>query len=689
MILTLVERAQTVGAKIRATTMPWLLLISRVWFAQVFFVHQIMAMAYSHALPTTVLYVPSSLEAALRTIAPLLLTIGLSTRPVSFVVLCLSYSHGLSGVGVNPEGARLVLLAWLTVFGAGPFSLDALLQRGLPWVPFGLVRITRRVFGWIETYFEPHFLLLVRFAISASVFAAISPTLFGSANAAAAGPYAYWVLIVVGYLMAMGFMARTSTLVCAAMLPLMSNATSMDDRLAILLPLLLVASAGPGAFSIDALIARLARARIATDPGADENQRPHVIVVGGGFAGVATVRGLRNERCSVTLIDQHNHHLFQPLLYQVATAALSAGEIATPIRSLFRTQRNVQVRLGEVTDIDMVSREVKFGNSRLGFDYLVLATGARHSYFGKDDWAPFAPGLKSINDATDIRSRLLRAFEEAENAQSEADRDAWLTFVIVGGGPTGIELAGAIAELARHGLEMEYRLINPSEARVLLLQAGPRLLPTFPAQLSDAAERSLRMLGVEVFLEARVTAVDEMGVEVSGRRIAARTALWAAGVTASPAARWLARPADRSGRLIVGADLSVPDLDEVYAVGDTALSSGWNGDPVPGLAPAAKQQGQYVARVIGARLSGREPPPPFRYRHFGSLATIGRQAAVADVRGIRVWGAPAWWFWGVAHIAFLAGGRNRLAVIFDWLWAYLTYRHSSRLITTGSPETKI
>lgn len=324
--------------------------------------------------------------------------------------------------------------------------------------------------------------------------------------------------------------------------------------------------------------------------------------------------------------------------------------------------------------------------TRVGFDYLLLATGARHSYFGRNDWANIAPGLKSIEDATSIRSRLLRAFEEAENAASEWERAAWLTFVVVGGGPTGIELAGAIAELARHGMEHEYRAIDPGMARVILVQSGPRILPTFPAALSNAAEQSLRMLGVDVRTGARVRSVDAAGVDVGDQRVAARTVLWAAGVAASPAAQWLGLDSDASGRVAVDPDLSVPGLQRIYAIGDTAACLGWHGALVPGLAPAAKQQGQYAARVIRAALQRRRPPPPFRYRHFGSLATIGRQAAVAELGALQLWGAPAWWFWGAAHVAFLVGGRNRATVLLNWIWAYLTYRRSTRLITGAAAE---
>jgi len=279
----------------------------------------------------------------------------------------------------------------------------------------------------------------------------------------------------------------------------------------------------------------------------------------------------------------------------------------------------------------------------------------------------------------------LRAFEEAENANDKAERAAWLTFVIVGGGPTGIELAGAIAELARHGMDEEYREIDPATARVIIVHSGPRVLPTFPPALSAAAERSLRALGVDIRLDARVRGVDGTGVDVGNQRITARTVLWAAGVSASPAAQWVCQRGDASGRLVVGADLSVPDLPGIYAIGDTAASQGWRGGLVPGLAPAAKQQGRYVAQVINAVLTSRPRPPPFRYRHWGNLATIGRQAAVAELGALRLWGAPAWWFWGATHIAFLVGGRNRATVILDWVWAYLTYRRSTRLITGAMP----
>jgi NADH dehydrogenase/putative oxidoreductase len=383
------------------------------------------------------------------------------------------------------------------------------------------------------------------------------------------------------------------------------------------------------------------------------------------------------------MIDQRNYHLFQPLLYQVATASLSPADIATPVRALFRNQPNVRILLGGVTGVDTAAKTVRLAHQVIAYDHLVLATGAQHSYFGHDDWAAFAPGLKTIEDSTAIRRRLLLAFEEAEGAEAAADRQAWLTFVIVGGGPTGVELAGAIAELARHGMEQEFRAIDPTSARVILVQAGARLLPSFPETLSREAERALTQLGVDVRLDQAVEAVSDTSVVVGGRIIPARTVLWAAGVMASPAAAWLGVPADRAGRVPVDTALKVPGLDSVYAIGDTAASSGWAGQPVPGLAPAAKQGGAYVARVIHAQLIGRAVPGPFRYRHFGSLATIGRQSAVADFGFVRLRGAFAWWMWGAAHLAFLVGGQNRTTVLVQWLWAYVTYRRGPRLITDG------
>ena len=486
--------------------------------------------------------------------------------------------------------------------------------------------------------------------------------------------------LLIAALLLSGLGTRFAALFLLAMIPFGHVATPTDSRSYWILLLGLFASRGPGPLSLDALLVRtlgaVGRVMLRQSP-----DLPHVVVVGGGFGGIAAARALNGAPCRVTLVDRCNYHLFQPLLYQVATAGLSPADIATPIRGMFRSQSNVAVMLAEVTGIDPDARHLILDRGRLRYDYLVLATGSHHSYFGKDEWASVAPGLKRIEDATTIRARLLIAFERAESALAPAERAAWLTFVVVGGGPTGVELAGAIAELARHGLEREFRSIDPAAARVILVQSAPRLLPTFPESLSGDAEEALRRLGVDVRVSAKVDQVDETGVVIAGDRIAASTVLWAAGVAASPAGRWLGAKTDKAGRVRVAPDLSVPGHEGVFAVGDTAASDGWNGKAVPGLAPAAKQGGSYAAKVIRARLAGRPAPKPFDYRHAGSLATIGRQSAVAEFGAVRFHGALAWWIWGIAHMVFLAGGRNRATVAVEWAWAYFTYGRGIRLIT--------
>jgi putative oxidoreductase len=443
---------------------------------------------------------------------------------------------------------------------------------------------------------------------------------------------------------------------------------------------------GAGELSGDALIGRKLRQifpELEGKPAFDLEGLPRVVIVGAGFGGLRCAAALRRARVAVTLIDRGNYHLFQPLLYQVATAGLSPGDIAAPIRPLFRDSFNTRVLLGTVTGVDTARQRVLVGAKEIPYDYLVLATGAAHSYFGKDQWRPYAPGLKRIEDATAIRRRLLTAFEHAEATDDPAERDALLTFLIVGGGPTGVELAGAIAELARFGMEKEFRNFDPASARVILVQSAARVLPSFADTLATVAQRSLERLGVEVLVGSRVEDIDAQGVRVNGKPIIARTVLWAAGVMASPAAAWLNSDRDPAGRLIVAPDLSVPGLPNVFAIGDTALSQGWAGRAVPGLAPAAKQGGAYAARVISARLRGEPAPGPFVYRHMGSLATIGRKSAVADFGRLRLWGAPAWWLWGLIHVGFLVGLRNRVATMVNWFWAYLTYGGGIRLITGG------
>jgi NADH dehydrogenase FAD-containing subunit len=416
-------------------------------------------------------------------------------------------------------------------------------------------------------------------------------------------------------------------------------------------------------------------------PAAKEDVLPHVVILGAGFAGLTAAKSLAKVRCRVTVIDRRNYHLFQPLLYQVATAALSPADIATPIRSILRKQRNTAVLMGRVQGIDRQRRVVTVDQDEIAYDQLIVATGARHGYFGHDDWEAVAPGLKKIDDATQIRRRLLLAFEQAESTSDQTLRRALLTFVVIGGGPTGVELAGAVAELARQALVDDFRKIDPSQARVLLVEAGPRLLAAFPESLSKAAAEALARLGVEVLLGQAVTNCTEEGVLLGNIDVPSRSVIWAAGVAASPAARWLGCEKDRSGRVIVGPDLTLPGAAEIFVIGDTA-SVVSDGKAVPGLAPAAKQMGAYVAKVLQARIGGKALPPAFRYRHLGSLATIGRQEAVADFGWLRLRGRLAWFLWGIVHVAFLIGVRSRTLVALQWLWAYATYQRGARLITS-------
>jgi len=413
---------------------------------------------------------------------------------------------------------------------------------------------------------------------------------------------------------------------------------------------------------------------------------PRVVVVGGGFAGLRAARSLRDAAVAVTLVDRTNHHLFQPLLYQVATAGLAAPSIAAPLRYVLRRQRNVTVLLGDVEQLDVAGRRVWVRDQPLEYDCLVLATGATHAYFGHAGWQAHAPGLKTLDDALAIRSRILTAFERAELEPDPAQREAWLTFAVVGGGPTGVELAGTLAEIARHTLAREFRRIDPRSARVLLVEAGGRLLANFPPGLSERARVQLERLGVSVWLGQAVSDLGDGWFQAGAGRVAARTVLWAAGVQASPLGAALrdqaSAPLDRAGRVQVLPDLSVPGRPEIFVAGDLAVLTDVAGRVVPGVAPAAKQMGGHAGRNVRARLAGRATAP-FRYRDYGNLATIGRQAAVVDSLGLKLSGPVAWWFWLLAHVVFLIGFRNRVIVLFDWAWAYLTYSRSARIIVGG------
>jgi NADH dehydrogenase len=408
---------------------------------------------------------------------------------------------------------------------------------------------------------------------------------------------------------------------------------------------------------------------------------PHVVIVGGGFAGLAAARALRNAPVTVTVVDRHNHHVFQPLLYQVATAALSPGDIASPIRWILRRQANVRVLMADVTSVDAAGKAIVMdGGERLPYDYLILAAGATHSYFGRDDWASHAQGLKTLDDALAMRRRMLRAFEEAEREADPARRRHLLTFVLIGGGPTGVELAGALAEIARHTLRHEFDRIDPESARIVLIEAGPSIMPAFPDSLRDSARRALRKLGVEVWENARVTNVEAEAVQVGDDRIAAHTILWSAGVAASSLGASLGVPLDRVGRVTVAPDLSVPGHPEIFIAGDLANFTHQTGAALPGVAQVAKQQGSHAARNIDAVVRGGATRP-FRYLDPGNMATIGRAAAIADFGWLRVSGFLGWLMWLFVHILFLVGFRNRLSVLLQWAAAYLTYQRSVRLIT--------
>ena len=689
---------------------PLLDLAIRLWLAQAFLVSGVLKIANwetalylsANEYPVTWLDPAAAalLGVAVELAGSVLLAAGLATRLAAVSMLVLTLVIQINYRALDTHLLWAALFAWFALRGAGPLSLDHVLGRGLGDTAIPLAARTARVFGWVTLKILPGYQLLLRIWLAAALLVAAQVPIMAAVGDAgtwlpfsSAPPLARQLAVTFALLLATGLATRftaASMLAATIALTMMDAGAGPQWRWSTLLGLLL--ALGPGAWSLDALIAaRLRRAFPQLDgrPAFSLLGLPRVVIVGAGFGGLACARALRQARVQVTLIDRNNYHLFQPLLYQVATAGLAPGDIAAPVRGLFREQFNARVLLGSVTGVDTRARQVLVGDLEIAYDFLVLGTGASHSYFGRDDWAPHAPGLKRIEDATDVRRRVLTAFERAEACEDDAERRALLTFLIVGGGPTGVELAGAIAELARFGMEKDFRRFDPAAARVVLVQAAPRILPTFAQALSENAQRALEKLGVEVRTGSRVEAIDDQGVTVNGKRVAARTVLWAAGVVASPAAKWLGTEADNAGRIKVGADLSVTGLPDVFAVGDTAWSSAWNGQPVPGLAPAAKQGGLYVASVIRSRIAGRTPPRPFRYRHLGSLATIGRKAAVADFGRVRISGAAAWWLWGLVHIGFLVGVRNRVSVMLDWFWAYLTLRSGTRLITgaPGAPVT--
>jgi putative oxidoreductase len=619
-----------------------------------------------------------------QVIGPVLMAIGLLGRPVALLMLVLTLRAQFSGAAQEEHLFWAALFGWYVVHGPASLSFDHLLSNGMKHSPLPLAAPAIAAGDWVNHAIGPLYVLAIRLWLAAALAVpALSHTMLPMLPAMQDGMLPSRLLTIGAVLLALGL----GTPVVAAVLFVAGAGMAMAGSghgMTIYEPLLLalLAASGAGHYSLDHLIGCWTRRAVRVHP-----DMPHVVIVGAGFGGMACAAGLRHEPVRVTLIDRENYHLFQPLLYQVATAALSPADITTPVRAAFRDNARMRVLRGTVTAVDAAARQVIADGRAIAYDTLVLATGATHGYFGHEEWAVYAPGLKSVADATSIRSRILDAFEKAEATGDAALRTKLLTFLICGAGPTGVEMAGAIAELAHNGMAKDFRNFDPAFARILLVQAGPRVLPQFDERLSAFARISLEALGVEVHTDSRVELIDGDGVVVNGKRLAAGTVLWAAGVVASPASAWLGAEADRAGRIKVGPDLSVPGLPDIFAIGDTALSFAWNDQPVPGLAPAAKQGGAYVASVLRARLRSRKSPPPFRYRHQGSLATIGRKSAVADFGWVKVTGAMAWWLWGAVHVFFLVGVRNRLSVMFGWIWSYFTFDVGVRLITeTGADQ---
>jgi len=619
------------------------------------------------------------------------LLLGLGTRLGALAIVGVTVATQIYYVPLDLTLFRAALALGYVLRGPGPISLDHFLIQGLSRSPLPFAASVTAFLSRTRASLTAGYQCALR------IWLGLALLLAGNAIVGPLGPaLSLWLPLRTaallfagaGSLLALALGVGLATRVIAAVALSVTGYHEMmataDFSMFWTLGLLLLIVSGPGALSLDGALVTMLKRRfpqLEGKPAFSLSGLPRVVIIGAGFGGVACGRALRHTPVQVTLIDRHNYHLFQPLLYQVATAALSPGDIAVPIRSLFRDQFNVQVVLGTVSDIDASQRQVVVQDLRIPYDYLVIATGATHSYFGKPEWSRYAPGLKRVEDATGIRRRVLEAFERAEIAPSETERQHLLNFVIVGAGPTGVELAGAIAELARFGMGRDFRTIDPTLANILLVQAAPRILPTFPETLAKHAQQSLERLGVKVLVGSRVEAIDDHGVIVSGERIYSKSVLWAAGVAASPAAKWLKADADPAGRVKVNRHLAVPSLPNVFVIGDAAGSDAWRGKPVPGLAPAAKQGGSHIAKLITARVLGRPDPAPFIYRHYGSLATIGRKSAVADFGWIRLAGAPAWWLWGVLHVAFLVGGRNRLSVLINWVWSYVTFRANTRLIT--------
>ncbi|MEP3226345.1 MAG: FAD-dependent oxidoreductase [Parasphingorhabdus sp.] len=622
-------------------------------------------------------------------IAPILLLFGLFTRGAAFAILTLLAVSQIEYVATDLNLWLIAILGWYVLRGAGGFSLDRALAGGLGGSALPFARPAMQFLDFLTTIIAPIWLLIIRLWLAVTLLAVagaigmsgpenfLPVKTFAGMHAGVAIGLA--ILLVLGLFIPLAALAMILILSTLAVMGLHPDLTSYP-----MLLLGILVFFGAGFLSVDRAISAWLEANILFDRKYEDvpDHWPHIVVVGAGFGGLACVNKLKNLPVRITLIDRHNYHLFQPLLYQIATAALSPADVATPIRGLFRNDGNVRVLLGEVSAIDTAENALTYGQNQLTYDHLVLATGASHSYFGKDEWAPFAPGLKTIEDGVSVRAHVLRAFERAESSNDPKRVKRLLTFVIVGAGPTGVELAGAIAELAHQGLKDEFSRIDPAQAQIILVQSGERILPAFPEELSAHAAQSLADLGVDIRLKSRVTDIAADRVQIGeDMEIATETVLWAAGVIASPAGKWLEAETDRAGRVSVDEHMRVAGYDHIFAIGDTAGSNAWDGNPVPGLAPAAKQAGVYVASYIQKQLMESEQIAPFAYKHQGSLATIGRKSAVADFGFMKLHGAIAWWLWGAVHVGFLSGVRNRISVLVNWIWSYFTLQLGIRLIT--------
>jgi NADH dehydrogenase/putative oxidoreductase len=634
----------------------------------------------------------AALGIGIELIGPALLVLGLLTRPAALAMGILTVVAQIYYIPTTTNLFLIAMLAWYAIYGPAALSLDRLLSSGLRNSAIPFTGQLATVSDFMRDTLAPVTMLAIRLWLALAMVAAVGwfePSI-ALATWLPIGSFAGipdWLVITFAAMLIIGWM--TSLVSFALLLAIGAVVISGAHPDITFYPVLLLAiydGRGPGIPSVDDAFASWMEKHILFDRDYKDipDRWPHIVVVGAGFGGLAAVNRLKRLPVRITLIDKHNYHLFQPLLYQIASGTLNPADIAVPIRSLFKEDGNVRVVKGAVSGIDTDQQSITFGkdDQTLSFDKLVIATGASHSYFGKDHWGKYAPGLKTIEDGVSVRSAILDAFEQAESIDDEDRIRRLLNFVIVGAGPTGVELAGAIAELARVSVSREFRTVDPASARVALVQSGPRILPQFPEELSRQAAKSLELLGVEIRTNSRVTDISCDHVQVGDdERIDTETVLWAAGVVASPAAQWLKADADRSGRVIVDEYLRFGGNENVFVIGDTAGSMAWDGNPVPGLAPAAKQAGGYVAKVVEAELLGKDMREPFRYKHRGSLATIGRKSAVADFGRWQMSGAPAWWLWGVIHVGFLTGARNRAAVVMNWVWNFFASHSGVRLIT--------